>query len=104
MTLSDQLEPREPDTQPRLNRRQLLTQSAVLGAVSALLPGCAGTKGPPSLLSEENLIGASALSGEPLSAERVRGMRLMLDFTLKQLETLREFDPDEEEPVTMFRL
>jgi hypothetical protein len=31
-------------------------------------------------------------------------MKLMLAFTLKQLETLREFDPDEGEPLTMFRL
>jgi hypothetical protein len=88
----------------RLSRRQLLTQSAALGAASALMAGCSGTKVAPETLSDENLIGASTLSGERLSPERVHGMKLMLEFTLKQLETLREFDPDEEEPLTMFRL
>jgi hypothetical protein len=88
----------------RLSRRQLLTQGATLGAASALMAGCSGTKSPPDPLSDDNLIGASALSGKPLSLDRVHGMKLMLEFTLKQLETLREFDPDEEEPLTMFRL
>jgi hypothetical protein len=92
------------DAKSRLSRRQLLTQSAALGAASALIAGCPGTKAPADALSDENLIGASKLSGEQLSLERVHGMKLMLEFTLKQLETLREFDPDEEEPLTMFRL
>ena len=87
-----------------LTRRELLTQGAAVGAASALMAGCSGTKAPADPLSDESLIVASALSGERLSLERVRGMKLMLEFTLKQLETLREFDPDEEEPVTMFRL
>lgn len=92
------------DAKPRLSRRQMLAQSAALGAAGALMAGCTGTKAPVDPLSDENLIGASALSGERLSPERVRGMKLMLEFTLKQLQTLREFDPDEEEPLTMFRL
>jgi hypothetical protein len=92
------------DAKSRLTRRQLLTQSAALGAASALIAGCPGTKAPADPLSDENLIGASRLSGEPLSLERVHGMKLMLEFTLKQVETLREFDPDEGEPLTMFRL
>jgi len=92
------------DAKSHLSRRQLLTQSAALGAASALIAGCPGTKAPVDPLSDENLIGASRLSGEPLSLDRVHGMKLMLEFTLKQLETLREFDPDEEEPLTMFRL
>jgi hypothetical protein len=92
------------DARQRLGRRQLLTQGATLGAASALMAGCSGAKAPADPLSDENLIGASALSGEPLSLDRVHGMKLMLEFTLKQLETLREFDPDEEEPLTMFRL
>ena len=87
-----------------LTRRELLSGGAAVGAASALMAGCSGTKASADPLSEENLIGASALSGERLSPERVRGMKLMLEFTLKQLETLREFDPDEEEPLTMFRL
>jgi hypothetical protein len=92
------------DAKSRLSRRQLLTQSAALGAAGALMVGCSGTKVVPEILSDENLIGASALSGERLSLDRVHGMKLMLEFTLKQLEMLREFDPDEEEPLTMFRL
>ena len=87
-----------------LSRRQLLTQGAALGAAGVLMAGCPGTKAPADPLSDENLMGASALSGERLSLDRVHGMKLMLAFTLKQLETLREFDPDEEEPLTMFRL
>lgn len=96
--------PRTAKAKSGLTRRELLSGGAKLGAASALMVGCSGTKAPADPLSEENLIGASALSGERLSPERVRGMKLMLEFTLKQLETLREFDPDEEEPVTMFRL
>ena len=92
-----------PAAKSRLSRRQLLTQGAALGAASALAPSCGGAKAPADPLSEENLIGASALSGERLSPERVRGMKLMLEFTLKHLQTLREFDPDEAEPVTIFR-
>jgi hypothetical protein len=92
------------DPKQRLSRRQLLTQGAALGAAGALMAGCPGAKAPSDPLSDENLVGASALSGERLSLDRVHGMKLMLEFTLKQLETLREFDPDEEEPLTMFRL
>jgi hypothetical protein len=92
------------DAKQRLSRRQLLTQGAALGAAGALMAGCPGAKAPADPLSDENLMGASALSGERLSPDRVRGMKLMLAFTLKQLETLREFDPDEGEPLTMFRL
>jgi hypothetical protein len=92
------------EAKQRLSRRELLTQGAALGAAGALMVGCPGAKSPADPLSDENLIGASALSGEPLSPERVHGMKLMLAFTLKQLETLREFDPDEEEPLTMFRV
>jgi hypothetical protein len=92
------------DAKQRLSRRQLLTQGAALGAAGALMAGCPGAKVPVDPLSDENLIGASKLSGEALSLDRVHGMKLMLAFTLKQLETLREFDPDEEEPLTMFRL
>ena len=103
MAASEQRQPRGTDKKMRLNRRQLLTQSAALGAASALMAGCPGAKAPASPTSEENLIRASALSGEPLTPERVRGMKLMFDFTMKHLQTLREFDPDEAEPVTIFR-
>ena len=88
----------------RLTRRQLLAQGAAPGAAGALLSGCRGTKASGDPLSEENLIGASALSGEPLSPERVRAAKSLVEFNLKHLQVLREFDPDEEEPLTMFRL
>ena len=105
MASSNKSGPRKArDAKQRLSRRELLTQGAALGAAGVLMAGCPGTKVPADPLSEENLIGASALSGERLSLDRVHGMKLMLAFTLKQLETLREFDPDEEEPLTMFRL
>jgi len=103
MAASERRQPQGTDKKMRFNRRQLLTQSAALGAASALMVGCAGAKAPATPTSEENLIAASALSGEPLSRERVRGMKLMFDFTMKHLQTLREFDPDEAEPVTIFR-
>ena len=89
-------------TKSRLTRRDLLKGGATLGAAGALLSGC-GPEVAPEPLSEVNLIGASELSGETLSRERIRGMRSVFEFNLKQLQVLREFDPDEEEPLTMFR-
>jgi hypothetical protein len=91
-------------TKSRLTRRDLLKGGATLGAAGALLSGCASPKAVPEALSEGNLIGASELSGETLSPERIRGMRSFFEFNLKQLQVLREFDPDEEEPLTMFRV
>jgi len=82
-----------------LTRRQLLAASILLG-----LTGCRFGRGTTRPLSEENLIGASALSGQALERERVRAMKVVFEFNLKHLEILREFDPDEEEPLTMFRL
>jgi hypothetical protein len=87
-----------------LTRRDLLKSGATLGAAGALLSGCAKTNAVPEALSESNLIGASELSGETLSAERIRAMRALFEFNLKHLQMLREFDPDEEEPLTMFRV
>ena len=68
------------------------------------MASCSGPKTPPQRLSEPNLMGASELSGETLTPERIRNMRSTLEFTLPHLQALREFDPDEEEPLTMFRL
>ena len=87
-----------------LTRRDLLKNGATLGAARALLSGCAKTKAVPEPLSESNLIGASELSGETLSPERIRAMRALFEFNLKHLQIMREFDPDEEEPLTMFRI
>ena len=94
---------RTPKVKTRLTRRQLLKQGAALSAASALLAGCRGTTRAPEPLSEEGLIGASGLSGDLLSAERVRAAKSLVEFNLKHLQILREFDPDEEEPLTMFR-
>jgi len=80
---------------------------AAAGAAAAVIEGCrAGSRlGPkPEGLAEEDLINASALSGERLSRERVRAMRAVFEFNQKYLNELREFDPDEEEPLTMFRI
>ncbi len=95
---------RTPDAKTRVTRRQLLTHGAALGAAGALMAGCRGTRVAPDPLSEEILIGASGLSGERLSQERVRALKPVLEFNLKHLQVLREFDPDEEEPLTMFHL
>jgi hypothetical protein len=89
-------------TNSGLTRRDLLKGGATLGAAGAL-SGCGSPKAVPEPLSETNLIGASELSGETLSPERIRGMRSLFEFNMKQLQVLREFDPDEEEPLTMFR-
>jgi len=87
-----------------ISRRDLLRSGATLGAAGALLAGCGAPKTPPERLSEANLIGASELSGETLTPERIRNMRSTLEFTLPHLQVLREFDPGEEEPLTMFRV
>ncbi len=96
--------PSAAKTKSGLTRRDLLKNSATFGAAGALLSGCSKTNAVPDALSESNLIGASELSGETLSAERIRGMRALFEFNLKHLQVLREFDPDEEEPLTMFRV
>ena len=87
-----------------LTRRDLLKSGVTFGAAGTLLSGCAKTNPVPEPLSESNLIGASELSGETLSPERIRAMRALFEFNLKHLQVLREFDPDEEEPLTMFHL
>jgi len=95
---------RDSDKRAFIGRRQLLLQGAKLSAAGALIAtGCSTSKTDPGLLADRTLIRASALSGEPLSAERVKAMKPMLEFTLKHLEVLREFDPDEEEPPTIFK-
>ena len=96
--------PRIGNSKSSLTRRDLLRSGATIGAAGALLSGCAKTNEVPDALSESNLIGASELSGETLSPDRIRGMRSLFEFNLKHLQILREFDPDEEEPLTMFRL
>ena len=52
--------------------------------------------------SDSLLLAASGLSGSPLTEERVRAMRMIFEFNWKHLTLLREFDPEEAEPVTVF--
>ena len=100
----DSQSPPTPNAKRRLTRRELLAQGAALGATGGLLAGCGASKRIPDPLSEEGLITASGLSGESLSPERVRAAKSLIEFNLKHLQVLREFDPDDEEPLTMFRL
>jgi hypothetical protein len=72
-----------PDSQAR---RALLRHGAGLGAVGALglaLPH-ADASAPTDL--------------------RMKAVRVLAESNLKEIELLREFDPDEDEPVTSFRL
>ena len=89
-----------------LTRRDLITGGSALGAAGALVSACkpAPPPEPPSLMSNASLMNASALSGEPLTPARVDAQKLLLEFNLKHLAVMREFDADEEEPLTMFRL
>lgn len=89
-----------------LTRRELIAGSSALGAAGALVAACSTPPPvePPSPLSDAALVNASALSGEPLTTERVQAQKALFEFNLKHLELMREFDPDEEEPLTMFRL
>ncbi len=90
------------ETGTRVSRRQIIS-AAVAGATGMLVGGCRSstTTGP---LSDDALIVASALSGERLSLERVRSQRPVLEFILEQVQIMREFDPGEQEPATMFEI
>ncbi len=87
-----------------ISRRQLLTRGATIVVAAPIIVGRASAKSPADPLSDENLIDASALSGEELTLERVRAVKPRLESTLKQLKALRQFDPDEGEPLPMVRL
>ncbi|MGH8238473.1 MAG: hypothetical protein ACREXP_15830 [Steroidobacteraceae bacterium] len=82
----------------------MLTQGAAASAAGVLLAGRSAAQGPAEPLSEQNLLDASALSGERLSRQRLQAMKPRLESTLKQLEVLRQFDADETEPLPMVQL
>jgi len=87
---------------PTMTRREALMAGA-LGSVGTIAAGC-GTGGKPiDPLSEEALIASSALSGTPLSAERVSAQKPLLGFVLEELALMREFDPGDDEP-PVFRI
>ena len=88
----------------KFSRREVFANCATLGVAGTLLQGLSGATDQPAELSEEMLMSASGLSGQILTQKRVRAMRSLLEFNLKHIEVLREFDPDEEDPITMFRL
>ena len=86
-----------------LTRRELLAAGAALAGTADLLAGCTTPKRVPDP-SQEGLHGAADLSGELLSSDRVRAARPLIEFNLGHLQVLREFDPGEEEPLTVFRV
>ena len=94
-----------------LTRREVLGGTATLGVAGALM-GAASTNAAPADAAaasdaqfaheiRESCI--FALAGEPLDEQRMKAMRDLLQTNLKEIELLRQFDPDEEEPVTRFR-
>jgi|HubBroStandDraft_6_1064221.scaffolds.fasta_scaffold23773_2 hypothetical protein len=85
-----------------LTRRKLLALGIAAGTTPELLIKLNGSMGQSGHLSESVLIEASELSGEILSRERVHAAKVLVEFCMKHLATLREFDPDEEEPFGKF--
>jgi hypothetical protein len=95
----------------RMSRRDLIggTALGLTGAVTAAASlAAAGADGiapdiDPKLASEIRSISIFELAGEQLDKNRLEAARHLLEINLKEIQLLREFDPDEEEPVTRFR-
>jgi len=85
----------------KMTRREALVAGA-LGSAGTLVAGCATTQKPIDPLSDESLIASSALSGTPLSAERVQAQRVFFTFMMRELALMREFDPGDDEPPAVF--
>ena len=88
----------------QLTRRELLALGLVATKAPALTAACVASKATLDGHSEDLLVEASGFSGEKLSRERVHAARMLVEFNLQHLEMLRQFDSDEEEPLTVFRL
>jgi hypothetical protein len=86
-----------------ISRRRLIA-GAALGSVGSVLGGCQAGPQPIEPMSEEGLVASSALSGDPLTLERVRDQKPFLDFLMKEIQLMREFDPGDEDPITVFRI
>ena len=86
-----------PDSQAR---RELLRHGAGLGAVGALGLSHADASASASM----DLAYSFVLPGESIGGDRMKAVRALAESNLKEIELLREFDPDEAEPVTSFRL
>jgi len=88
-----------PDSQAR---RELLRHGAGLGAVGAL--GLSHADASASASASMDLAYSFVLPGESIGGDRMKAVRALAESNLKEIELLREFDPDEAEPVTSFRL
>ena len=86
-----------PDSQAR---RALLRHGAGLGAAGALGFALSHADASPST----DLGYSFVLPGESIGGDRMKAVRVLAESNLKEIELLREFDPDEDEPVTSFRL
>jgi len=73
-----------------------------LSVAGALVTDCGDAIADANPFSDATLLCASELSGAALSVERIRAMRLIFAVNMKHIQVLREFDPDEAEPVTIF--
>jgi hypothetical protein len=85
-----------------VTRRDLLKGAASLSVASALVTECGAAAADASPFSGATLRCASELSGATLSEERIRAMRLIFDVNMKHIQILREFDPADAEPATIF--
>jgi len=92
-----------------VTRRDMLQATSALGvAGAALLPGRAAASEAlapvdPQLAGKIRASCIFEVDDESLDERRIQAMRGLLETNLKQIELLRQFDPDEEEPVTRFR-
>jgi hypothetical protein len=85
-----------------VTRRDVLKGAATLSVAGTLVTECGDAIADADPFSDATLRCASELSGAELSVERIRAMRLIFDFNMKHIQVLREFDPADAEPVTIF--
>jgi hypothetical protein len=85
-----------------VTRRDVLKGAATLSVAGALVTDSGVAMADADPLSDATLLCASKLSGTALSTERIRAMRLIFEVNMKHIQVLREFDPAEAEPVTVF--
>src|SRR5690348_6004043 len=99
-----------------MTRRGVLTGTTALGVSGVLIgahPSVATGEQPiaadplsavdPQLIAELRASSVFTVAGETLDEKRIHAMRHLLEINLKEIELLRQFDPEEEEPVTRFR-
>lgn len=105
-----------PHPQHGITRRHLLEGTTVVGVAGALMGAVEanasaapagqgdGHAAPDTQFAHEIRESCIfALAGENLDEKRMKTMRALLETNLKEIELMRQFDPDEEEPVTRFR-